>query len=349
MNRATPDKAHSRQLQRKAAGKGFYYLDAMGQPVKDRDILERIQALAIPPAWKDVAIAASARAKVQVTGYDAAGRKQYIYNAGYRARQERKKFDRLLAFANALPMMRQVTSEHLRATGLGREKVLACMVRLIDQAYFRVGNTQYAKENNTYGLTTMRSRHLTLDGTTMIFDYEGKSHQDQHREVTDARLAKIVGELDDLPGYEIFKYYDEAGQLVDVSSQDFNAYIKQIMGADFSAKDFRTWAGTLIAAVALAEAKQKTSETQAKKEVTKAIKHVATKLGNTPAIARASYVDPRIIDHYLNGSTIKWYLQRISGLLHEADKEHFSYEEVAVLKLLQRRFRKVVRKEATTS
>ena len=326
-------------LTRKAAGKGFYYLDEAGGRIQNKEETTRINKLAIPPAWRDVKIAESPRAKVQATGYDAAGRKQYIYHAGFRERQERRKFDRLLAFANALPMMRKVTGEHLRAQGLGREKVLACMVRLIDQAYFRVGNEQYAKENNTYGLTTLRSRHLTVNGNKLIFDYEGKSHQEQHREVTDTRLGRIVRELDDLPGYEIFEYFNDDGELVKVSSQDLNAYIKEIMGADFSAKDFRTWAGTLIAAVALAEAERHDSEAKLRREVATAIKHVAKMLGNTPAIARASYVDPRVIDHYLNGSTIKWYLQRIKTAIGE-DEEHFSSEERAVLKLLQRRLRK---------
>jgi DNA topoisomerase-1 len=325
-------------LRRKRAGKGFYYVDESGRKVAEPDVIKRIQALAIPPAWNNVEIAAAPGQKIQATGYDAAGRKQYIYHQRYRQQQERKKFDRLLAFANALPMMRKVTAEHLRLKGYPREKVLACMVRLIDTAYFRVGNDQYAKENQTYGLTTLRSRHLTIEKDSLIFDYVGKSHQQQHQEITDRRLAKIVSELDDLPGYEIFKYYDDDGQLVDVSSGDVNAYIKEVMGYDFSAKDFRTWAGTLIAAVALAETED-VSGGNSNKRVVEAIKRVAEMLGNTPAIARASYVDPRIVDHYLNGSTIKWYLSRIHQYLSDPDIEHLSHEEVAVLRLLQRRLR----------
>lgn len=327
-------------IQRRKVGKKFYYVYGDSVRLTDTSEVQRINSLAIPPAWRDVEIAKQPGAKVQVTGYDAAGRKQYIYHKRFREQQERKKFDRILAFANALPMMRKITGEHLRLPGMPREKVLACMVRLIDQAYFRVGNEQYAKENQTFGLSTLRSRHLSIEGDTMVFEYTGKSNQEQYREVTDPRLAKIVAELDDLPGYEIFKYRDDTGALVDVKSQDVNSYIKDIMGSDYSAKDFRTWAGTLIAAVALAEMELPTSQTAAKRHITKAVKHVATMLGNTPAIAKASYIDPRVLDHYLSGSTITWYLRRIQTLLKDTGSEHLSHEEVAVLKLLKRRLKK---------
>jgi DNA topoisomerase-1 len=258
----------------------------------------------------------------------------------FREERELAKFDRLLEFAEKLPEMRRITGQHLRRRKLDRQKVLAAMVRLIDSAYFRVGNDQYAKENQTYGLTTMRSKHLTVDGDRLIFDYTGKSGKEHHQEIVDARLTKIVSELDELPGYEIFKYFDDSGKLIDVKSDDLNAYIKEIMGEDFSAKDFRTWAGTLIAAVALAEAEKCETPTALKRSVTTAVKHVSEHLGNTPAIARASYIDPRVIDHYLSGVTIKSYLRQIKRLLENPENEHFSREEIAVLKLLRRRLTK---------
>ena len=331
-------------IKRKKVGRGFRYVDDSGRAVPEEK-LPHIEKVAIPPAWEQVEISPNPGSKLVATGLDAAGRKQYIYHPKYREQQERKKFDRLLAFANALPMMRKVTGEHLKLSGYPREKVLACMVRLIDQAYFRVGSEQYAKENQTFGIATLRSRHLNVEGDTMIFKFTGKSGQEQHKKVKDSRLAKIVSDLDELPGYEIFKYENEAGEIVDVKSQDLNQYIREVMGSDFTAKDFRTWAGTLIAAMALAEAKSGLSKTKAQREVSSCIKQVAKKLGNTPAIAKASYVDPRVIDHYLNGSTIKWYLCRVNTLLRDAPNEHLSHEEVAVLSLLKRRLKKVSAKK----
>jgi DNA topoisomerase-1 len=333
------EKISTKHLHRRGSAGRFYYADGFGHRVTAAQVLKYIAGLAIPPAWSEVQISLAKQGKVLVTGIDAAGRKQYIYNPAYRARQDRLKFDRIHAFANALPMMRRITGEHLRGRRLGRDKVMACMVRLIDQAYFRVGNERYAEENHTYGLTTLRSRHLKIEGDKLIFHYTGKSHQDQVREVEDARLAKIVAELDHLPGYEVFKYYDKQGKLVDVRSDDLNAYIKEVMGYDFSAKDFRTWAGTLIAAVALAEIGEGASPTAAKRNVAAAVRTVAEKLGNTLAIARASYIDPRIIDHYLSGQTIKSYLKRIDYYLKRSEHELLGAAEIAVLKLLKRKLK----------
>ncbi|HSX48266.1 MAG TPA: DNA topoisomerase IB [Candidatus Nanoarchaeia archaeon] len=324
---------------RQGTAEAFYYVDNQGNHVSDVDALNQIKGLVIPPAWVRVEINLSPRAKVRATGIDDAGRKQYIYDPKFREKQERAKFDRILAFANALPMMRRVTGEHLKQPELNRQKVLACMVRLIDLAYFRVGSERYAEENHTYGIATMRSRHLTIDGDKMIFHYIGKRDKEHVQEVEDSQLAKIVRELDHLPGYEIFKYYDETGQLIDVKSQDLNDYIKEVMGYDFSAKDFRTWAGTLIAAVALAEVDKAKSQTAAKRNVAAAVRHVSEHLGNTPAIARASYIDPRIIDFYLSGQTIRSYLKQVDKYLLSPESDHFSQAEVAVLKLLKRQLR----------
>jgi DNA topoisomerase I len=325
----------------------FTYRDSSGRTISNPDTLEYIRKLVIPPAWSDVEISANPGRKVLATGFDSAGRRQYIYNPVYRERREREKFDRLIAFANALPMMRQVTGRHLRQRKLTREKVLACMVRLIDQAYFRVGSERYAEENHTFGIATLRSRHLTIRGDKMIFEYRGKKGVEQHQEVRDEELSRVVSQLDHLPGYEIFKYYNEHGQLVDVKSGDLNAYIKEVMGYDFSAKDFRTWAGTLIAAVALSEVEANLPPSKAKRQVSAAVKHVAEHLGNTPAIARASYIDPRIIDLYLGGHTIKSYLSRVKQYLRQPDAEHFSPEELAVLKLLHRRLKSPSKSSST--
>lgn len=328
------------KLQRFGLPDGFYYTDSTGQKVTNPAIIEYVQNLVIPPAWQNVLISTNPNSKVLATGYDAAGRKQYLYNPKFRAQQERAKFDRILAFANALPMMREITGQHLRQRKLSREKVLACMVRLIDLAYFRVGSERYAAENHTFGIATMRSRHLKIVGDTMIFEYVGKSHKPHHQEIEDHDLSRIVRQIDELPGYEIFKYVDEHKNVVDVKSGDVNDYIKQIMGYDFSAKDFRTWAGTLIAAVALAEIDTNLPPSRAKREIAKAVRHVSEHLGNTPAIARASYIDPRIIDHYLQGQTIKNYLKRTNYYLKQSESNHFSQAEVAVLKLLKRRLKK---------
>lgn len=321
-------------------GKGFVYKDQDGRKIKDKDTLDYIASLVIPPAWDEVEISPSPNSKILATGYDDAGRKQYIYNPKFREKQEREKFDRILSFANALPMMRRVTAQHLSTEGLNRQKVLACMVRLIDQAYFRVGNEKYEKDNHTYGLTTLRHRHLHIEGDHLMFHYEGKSHQDNLREVVDQRLAKIVREVDHLPGYRVFKYVDQDGSITEVNSEDLNEYIKETMGSDYSAKDFRTWAGTLIAAVALAEIGIAGSATAAKRNVTQAVKSVSEKLGNTPAIARASYIDPRIINLYLDGQTISSYLREIDRLLNLPEHELLGEAEVAVLKLLKQKLKK---------
>ncbi len=318
-------------IERIKRGSGFKYITSEGKPIKDGRVLAYVEDLVIPPAWKDVQISPNLGAKILVIGIDDAGRKQYIYNPKFRAHQEREKYDKLVDFGRRLPQMRKVTSGHLRQQKLGREKVLAVMVRLIDQAYFRVGNEIYEKENQTYGLTTLRRKHLRIEGDRLLFDYVGKSHKENVREVVDARLAKIVAELDDLPGYRIFQYYGEDGQLRDVNSEDLNEYIQEIMGQDFSAKDFRTWAGTLIAAVALAEIGLANSINEAKRNVTEAVQMVAEKLGNTPAVARSSYIHPRVVKLYQDGKIIGVEIE-VEEL---PEQEMLGQAEVAVLKLLR--------------
>ena len=325
--------------------KGFFYrYPDTGETVREKRVLARIESLKVPPAWADTRIARGPSAKVQAVGYDSAGRLQYLYHHGYRERKEREKFERILRFADALPEMRKTTSDHLRRKELDREKVLACMTRLMNAAYFRVGDERYARVNKTYGIATIRSRHLTIEGDTMIFEYQGKWGQQQRKAVTDAKLREIVQECTSLPGYEIFKY-EESGGIKDVKSRDLNAYIKEVMGSEFTAKDFRTWAGTLVAAVRLAALGAETDEKKANKNVLQAVDAVAERLGNTRAIARESYVSPRILDHYLEGSVISYNAQSVEEAI-SAEQGGLNEGEQALLELLKKKLRRELRKAA---
>lgn len=330
-------KTAPRKVTRHRCGKGFTYKTSRGATFKDARWRKWIASLAIPPAWQEVEITLDRRHHIHAVGRDAAGRKQYIYNPAWREEREVMKFDRIIDFAQRLTTMRRITGQHLILDGLPREKVLACMVRLIDSAYFRPGSERYRQENDSYGLTTMRSKHLTIDGDELIFDYRGKSGQQQHRVVEDARLAAVVAELDDMPGYEIFKYLDADGHKVRVDSADLNDYIHEVMGEAFSAKDFRTWAGTSIAALALEELGVGDDDKASQKNVRQAIERVATSLGNTPSIAKASYIDPRVVESYLDGRTLEHFRKLVEREL--ANDEWFGADERAVLKLLQSRLR----------
>lgn len=327
----------------KEKGFSYRYPDS-GEGVREERVLDRIHNLKIPPAWENVRIARGPSAKVQAVGYDSAGRLQYVYYRKYRERKEREKFDRILRFGDMLPEMRRVTSEHLDHEKLDREKVLACMTRLINAAYFRVGDERYAKENNTYGIATLRRKHLTIHGDEMIFEYRGKWGQAQRKCVTDARLREVVERCAALPGYEIFKY-KEGGKLRDVKSRDLSVYIKEVMGQEFTPKDFRTWAGTLVAAVKLAELGAAEDEKQAKKNVLRAIDAVAERLGNTRDIARASYVSPRVIEHYLEGAVIARQAERIEEVI-AAEQGDLTLDEESLLELLQRKLRRELEKAA---
>lgn len=314
-------------------GRGFTYRRQDGCTVRDRELRRWIESLAIPPAWTDVEIDPDTRARIHATGRDSARRKQYIYNPEWRQGQEQRKYDRIVRFAQRLARMRRVTGQHLARQDNSREKVLACMVRLIDTAYFRPGNADYAAENQSYGLTTMRSRHLSIEGDELIFRYTGKGGQEQEKHVEDERLARIVAELDDIPGREIFKYFDSDGRKMDVDSGDLNSYIREVMGEDFSAKDFRTWAGTSLAALALDELGIADNVKQAEANVREAVRSVAKRLGNTPTVTKSSYVDPRVIQCYLDGRTLRYFREVVDEELEES----VSPAERAVLKLLQSR------------
>ena len=281
---------------------------------------------------------------MQAVGYDSAGRLQYLYNPRYRERKEREKFERILRFADALPGMRKTTSDHLRRKALDREKVLACMTRLMNAVYFRVGDERYARTNKTYGIATLRRKHLSIEGDTMVFEYQGKWGQQQRKAVTDGKLREVVQECAALPSYEIFKY-KEGGEVRDVKSRDLNAYIKEVMGDEFTAKDFRTWAGTLVAAVRLAALGAETDEKKANKNVLQAIDDVAERLGNTRAIARESYVSPRVLDHYLEGSVISYNAESLEEAI-TAEQGDLNEGEQALLDLLKKKLRRELRKAA---
>ncbi len=325
--------------QRKRHGKGFTYKDKNGKTINDPETRKWIESLVIPPAWTDVEINEDRSADLLVTGRDDKDRKQYIYHPKYIEHQNAKKFDRIIDFANQLEHMRRVTGQHLRKRKLNREKVMATMVRLLESAFFRPGSETYSKENETYGLTTMRSKHLTVNADELIFSYNGKSGQEQEKHVIDKKLAKIVQEIDDMPGYEIFKYLDEEDNIVHVKSDDLNSYIQEVMGEKFSAKDFRTWAGTMIAAIALDELGVVKEEDQnlLDKNIKEAVNRVSETLGNTPTVARSSYIDPRVIEDYTEGRTLKYFKKEINQLLKKA--ENLSKEEIGVLYMLRNRLK----------
>ncbi len=324
-------------LYRKKSGKGFRYISEKGITITDTGQKAFVKSLVIPPAWTDVKIDTSPKAKIQATGYDAKGRKQYIYNAKFRKQQDDQKFDRIVRFADELERMRRITGQHIRKRKPTREKVLAAMLRLLDTAFFRPGNDRYAKDNGSYGLTTLRSKHLKIKGDEMIFSFKAKSGKMHEKHVVDARLAKIVRELDDMPGYEIFKFIAEDGTIHDVKSHHLNEYIHEVMGDEFSAKDFRTWAGTVIAAMALNEIGADTEKDQKRldKNIRNAVVAVSEKLGNTPAIARSSYIDPRVIESYTQGRTLAYFQKEVKKLLKTNEK--LSLEELGVLCLLKKR------------
>ncbi len=324
---------------RKKSGKGFSYKDKNGKTITDKETKAWINSLVIPPAWTDVEIDANRKADLLVTGRDDKDRKQYIYHPKYREQQNALKFDRIINFADQLEHMRRVTGQHLRKRKLDREKVMATMLRLLESAFFRPGSETYSKENSTYGLTTMRHKHLTINGDEMIFNYTGKSNKEQEKVVVDKKLAKIVQEIDDMPGYEIFKYLDDDDNIVDVKSDDLNAYIHEVMGEEFSAKDFRTWAGTMIAAIALDElgVVDKKDQKLLDTNIKEAVNRVSERLGNTPSVARGSYIDPRIIEDYTEGRTLKYFETEITKLLKNA--ENLSKEEIGVLCMLRNRLK----------
>jgi DNA topoisomerase-1 len=317
---------------RRRHGRGERYLDDRGRPVTDPRVIARIRALAIPPAWREVWICRSSRGHLQATGVDAAGRKQYRYHDAWREERDREKYERILRFADRLPLVREVTDRHLRRRRLDREKALATAVQLLDRAFIRIGGEEYADGAGTYGLATFRSRHLTIEDDLIVLDFEGKGGAGQHVEVESGRLARVLQEMDDLPGYEVLKYRSEEGGVVDVRSEDVNAYIQEHMGEEFSAKDFRTWAATVAAAVALEEVGPVEGARPRQRAVAAVCREAGTLLGNTPAVVKANYIDPRVIDHFLDGRTIAALREQVEHRLERGQTP----DELAVLALLRR-------------
>lgn len=320
-------------ITRRKHGKLYHYFENDAR-ITDKRVIERINKLAIPPAWQNVEIAKSSRSKIQTRGTDAAGRRQAIYHPTFRIRQEKLKYDRILRFAGQLPKLRRQIAHDLKRKRLGKEKVVACVVKLIDEAYFRVGNERYAKEHQTYGVTTLRSKHAEISSTKVTFSFTGKSNQEHEKTISDAQLARIIKQLDELPGYEIFRYQDTDGTMRDIHAADVNAYIKEHMGEEFTAKDFRTWGGTLLATSAILQEQLEASSTKTaqKKAVANIVKQVAKRLGNTPAIARSSYIDPRVIVAYEDGVSIPKLKQAMQNM---RPKTYLSIDEQCVIKLLQ--------------
>lgn len=288
-------------LSRRRSGKGWSYRDAKGRVITDAKTLDRIRALAIPPAWTDVWICPRANGHIQAIGRDVKGRKQYRYHADWSTARSTNKFDRLPAFARALPKLRAQVEHDLGLRGVCKAKVLATAVRLLELTLIRIGNAVYAKQNRSYGLTTLHKRHLEMDGAALTFEFRGKSGKDHSVSVRDRRLARVVRALEDLPGQQLFKYRDAEGGLCPVTSDDVNAYIREAMGDQFSAKDFRTWAGTVSAARALRDMEPPTSPTDARRKITVCVKAVSGLLGNTPTVCRASYVHPKVFELYQEG------------------------------------------------
>ena len=289
-------------IRRQKRGKGFTFLDPQGKTIKDAKTLERIQKLAIPPAWTDVWICPRPNGHLQATGRDARGRKQYRYHANWREVRDETKFGRMIAFGESLPKIRERIDRDMSQRALGREKVLATVVKLLETTLIRVGNKEYVKQNNSFGLTTLRDQHVDVDGATLRFEFRGKSGKEHSVEVHDRRLARIVKQCRDVPGQKLFQYLDGNGERQSVSSEDVNAYLRETTGEDFSAKDFRTWGGTVLALSALLEVGACESEREANKAVVEAIKHVSGQLGNRPAICRKYYVHPVVIQSFLEGT-----------------------------------------------
>jgi DNA topoisomerase I len=293
-------------ISRRRRGRGFEYRDGAGDRVDSEELLGRLRELAIPPAWTDVWICEHANGHLQATGIDAAGRKQYLYHRQWRERRDRQKFEKMLDFARTLPRLRKVIRKDLAGEELGRRQVLACALRLLDRGFFRIGSEDYAEQNDSYGLATILKSHVSLEPGAVRFDYVAKSGQRRFQEIDDPDVLRIVEKLKRRRGGgEELLAYREKGRWVDLTSADINEYLKEATGGEFSAKDFRTWNGTMLAAVALSiDARRKESASPTKRAVTQAVKQVAGFLGNTPAVARASYIDPRVFDRYLSGWTI---------------------------------------------
>ncbi len=308
---------------RQKLGKGFIYLDLQGKEITDKETIERIDALAIPPAYVDVWICPHPEGHIQATGIDDRGRKQYRYHSAWNEARQATKYHRMMAFGEALPKIRRQVGADLNLPGVPREKILATLVTLLERTLIRVGNEEYAKENQSYGLTTMKNKHVEVVDNAITFAFKGKSNQFHEITLRDKKLAKIVGKLQDLPGQDLFQYIDEDNNLHEIHSDDVNQYLQDITGQEFTAKDFRTWRGTVLAAVALGKCEKCRTKTEVKRNLSKVIKEVAAELGNTPAVCRKAYIHPSLISTYTEAMS----LDAISG---------YSAEQLEKFKQLRR-------------
>jgi DNA topoisomerase-1 len=286
---------------RKLSKRGFIYLGLDGRAIRDQDELSRIKALVIPPAWTDVWICSKANGHLQATGRDARGRKQYRYHPRWREVRDENKYERMIAFAHALPAIRAQVENDLKLPGQPRAKVLATVVKLLESTHIRVGNEEYARANKSFGLATLRNRHVKVNGPHIRFQFRGKSRVEHAIDLHDRRLARIIKRCQDLPGYELFQYIDDNGALVAIEASDVNDYLRGVAGAEFSTKDFRTWAGTVMAARALRKCGTGASQAQTKRNLVAAVQEVAQVLGNTKAVCRKCYIHPSVIDTYMAG------------------------------------------------
>ena len=320
-------------ITRRRRGATFQYLDPAGKVIRNPEELRRIKSLAIPPAWREVWICPIRNGHLQATGRDAKGRKQHRYHSRWREVRDENKYGRILAFAKALPLIRQRVDGDLQLPGLPRDKILATVVRLLETSHIRVGNEEYARQNKSFGLATLRNRHVNVSGSTIRFEFRGKSGVEHALDINDRRLARIIKRCQDLPGYELFKYIDDDGEHRTIDSTDVNDYIRQIAGEDFSTKDFRTWAGTVLAARALREFETAASDSESKRNIVEAIESVAKKLGNTKAVCRKCYIHPAIIQSYTDGSLLRALRRRLKKEINDSLGLH--PEEAAVVKLLK--------------
>ncbi|WP_083747333.1 DNA topoisomerase IB [Teichococcus deserti] len=309
-----------------------------GKLIRDKATIERLKKLAVPPAWTEVWLCPRADGHIQATGRDVKGRKQYRYHADWRSARDTTKYQHVMEFARCLPQLRARIAEDMEQPGLGRQKVLATVAHLLDSTLIRVGNEDYAQANGSYGLTTLRNRHVAIKGAELRFAFRAKSGKDWKLSLRDRRVAKVVRACQDLPGQSLFQYLDEDGERQSIDSADVNDYLREITGRDITAKDFRTWAGTVLAAMALSEFERFDSDAAAKRNVKAAIEHAATRLGNTPAICRKCYVHPEVLDSYLQGSLLVQVKQQVDAVLRD-DLPKLKPEEAAVLAFLRKRLR----------
>jgi DNA topoisomerase-1 len=332
-------------IRREKKGRSFRSVGPDDKTIRDRKTLDRIQALVIPPAWTDVWICCNPNGHLQVTGRDARGRKQYRYHPRWREVRDENKYEKLINFAHALPRIRRRVTSDLRRRGLPREKVLATVVKLLETTLVRVGNDEYARSNKSFGLTTMRDRHVEVRGSRICLEFNGKSGINHEIDIRDPKIARIVRHCQELPGQELFQFVDEQGALHDIGSADVNDYLRAISGKSFTAKDFRTWAGTALAAQALQEFEDFDTNAAAKRNITTAIERVAQRLGNSKAVCRKCYIHPAVIDAYMDRSLIATLKERTETELR-GSLSRLPAEEAAVLALLQQRLKRQMRGDA---